>query len=90
MTDDPSDSSKIAGMAFGEALRRFANTKPEEVTQAANADMRDRAIEGLITAFEDAAQVDEDGTEFWNARTCKRSSNRPDGTISPTLSSAPK
>ena len=68
MTDKPSDSGKLASMAFGEALRRFANTKPAEVAQAANADMRDRVIERLIAAFEDSAQIDEDGTEFWNAR----------------------
>jgi DNA-damage-inducible protein D len=68
MTDKPSDSSKLAGMAFGEALRRFANTKPAEVVQAANAGMRDTAIDKLIGSFERSAKVDEDGTEFWNAR----------------------
>ena len=70
MTDKPSDSSKIAGMAFGEALCRFASAKPKEAVQAAPVGTRDGAgaIEKLIAVFEDAAQVDEDGTEFWNAR----------------------
>jgi DNA-damage-inducible protein D len=68
MSDKPVTSSKLAGMAFGEALRRFANTRPDEAAQAAHADMRDGAIEKLIAAFEEAGQVDEDGTEFWNAR----------------------
>lgn len=55
-------------MAFGEALTRFTNTKPGEVTAQSNATMRDGAIERLIAAFEEAAQTDENEVEFWTAR----------------------
>lgn len=55
-------------MAFGEALERLANTNPLEVTAATNSTMKDGAIERLIAQFEDAAEVDDDGTEFWTAR----------------------
>lgn len=67
MTDKP-DASKLAGMAFGEALQRLANTNPLEVTAITNASMKDGVIERLIAQFEDAAQVDDEGTEFWSAR----------------------
>lgn len=68
MNDKPIDTSKLAGMAFGEALERLANTNPLEVTAATNASMKDGAIERLIEQFEDAAEVDDDGTEYWTAR----------------------
>jgi len=61
-------TSKLAGMAFGEALERLANTNPLEVTASVNASMKDGAIERLIAAFEDAAQLDDEGIEFWTAR----------------------
>ena len=73
MTDKPSrDTAKLAGMAFGEALERLANTKPREVALVANASMKDGAIEKLIAAFEEAARRDDDGIEFWTARDLAR------------------
>ena len=71
MSDDR-NSGKLAGMAFGEALQRLANTNPLEVTVVANASMKDGAIERLIAAFEDAAETDENGVEFWRARVLQR------------------
>jgi DNA-damage-inducible protein D len=62
------DSSKLAGMAFDEALERLANTNPLEVTALQNETMKDGAIEQLIARFEDASHVDDDGVEFWTAR----------------------
>ena len=51
-----------------EALQRFAQTDPREVTILTNASMKDGEIERLIAAFEQAAHVDDDGTEYWLAR----------------------
>ena len=68
MTDDADHASKLADMAFGEALQRFAQTKPEEVTAITPLAASDETIEGLIAAFEAAAQVDDDGNEYWFAR----------------------
>lgn len=59
MTDDLK-SAKLAQMAFGEAL---SSTSAE-----ASRTTKDGPIERLIAAFEDAAHVDDDGTEFWSAR----------------------
>jgi DNA-damage-inducible protein D len=72
MTKKSTDSAKLAGMAFGEALERLTNTEPREVAMIANASMKDGAIERLIAAFEDAAQRDDEGNEFWTARTLAR------------------
>lgn len=72
MTSDPERTNKLAGMAFGEALERLANADPSELTALASEStpsLRDGAIERLINAFEDAAHVDDDGVEFWTART---------------------
>jgi DNA-damage-inducible protein D len=68
MAEKLPDSAKIAGVAFNEVLRRFGNTKPADDEPSGSQGVPDRAIERLIGAFEDAAQVDDDGTEFWNAR----------------------
>ena len=65
----PKDVNKLAGMAFEEALSRLAKTDPKEVAAVTNSKMPDTAIEALIGQFEDAAQVDDDGVEFWDART---------------------
>jgi DNA-damage-inducible protein D len=56
MTDDPEHSRKLAKAAFGEAMR------------PPRSDTSDATIEALIAAFEGAAQVDEEGEEFWLAR----------------------
>ena len=61
-------TDKLSGMDFGEAVQRFAQTDPQEVTILTNASMKDGEIERLIAAFEKAAHVDDDGTEYWLAR----------------------
>lgn len=71
MTDKP-DTNKLAGMAFGEALQRLANTNPLEVTAVTNATIKDGAIERLIDRFEDAARINDEGVEFWRARDLQR------------------
>ncbi|MBZ9772976.1 DNA damage-inducible protein D [Mesorhizobium sp. CO1-1-8] len=60
MSEDSDHSRKLAEIAFGEAFH------PQELT-ATNA-----TIEDLITAFEEAAQTDEQGNEFWYARDLQR------------------
>ncbi len=66
--DDPDHSRKLADMAFGEALQRFAQTKPQEVMAITPLAASDATIDGLISAFEAAAQTDDDGNEYWFAR----------------------
>lgn len=68
MSDKCLPSDKLAGMAFGEALERLANTDPKQAAAVTNELMKDGAIEKLIAKFEDAAEVDDEGTEFWTAR----------------------
>jgi DNA-damage-inducible protein D len=68
MSDDSDHSRKLADMAFGEALERFARTKPQELTAAALAAVSDETIESLIAAFEAAVQTDDDGRDYWFAR----------------------
>jgi hypothetical protein len=53
MTDETSKSGKVAEIAFKSAL----NPKPD-----------DSSIDHLITQFEEASQIDEDGVEYWFAR----------------------
>jgi hypothetical protein len=67
MSDKSND--KLSGMPFGEALQRFAQTDPQEVAKLTNASMNDGEIERLVAAFERAAQFDDDGIEYWYART---------------------
>ncbi|OFX11866.1 MAG: DNA damage-inducible protein D [Alphaproteobacteria bacterium RIFOXYD12_FULL_60_8] len=68
MTDKPHHSDKLSGMAFGEALERFTRTDPKELAIVTNATMKDGEIERLIAAFEAAARFDENGIEYWTAR----------------------
>src|SRR5665213_1438922 len=53
MTDETSNSGKMAEIAFKSAL----NVRPD-----------DNSIDHLITQFEEASQRDEDGVEYWFAR----------------------
>ena len=55
-------------MAFGEALERYAQTKPLEVSISPVLSASDDTIEGLISQFEAVGQVDDDGSEYWFAR----------------------
>jgi DNA-damage-inducible protein D len=68
MKNDRKDSSKLAGMAFEEALTRLAKTEPKEVAAVAGEGMPDNAIDVLIGQFEEAAEADDNGVEFWRAR----------------------
>jgi len=68
MSDESDHSRKLADMAFGEALQRFAQTKPEEVRAIAPLSASDDTIDGLISAFEATSQVDDEGNEYWFAR----------------------
>ena len=52
MNDDKPDSGRLANMAFESALGKIG----------------DGPIERLISSFENAAQTDDDGVEFWDAR----------------------
>jgi DNA-damage-inducible protein D len=60
-----------------EPLERFVKTDPDEIeTQMASKDIeivyekaRSEAISALVTALEAAKQIDEEGTEYWSART---------------------
>jgi DNA-damage-inducible protein D len=67
MAEKPRDSSKLAGVAFGEALGQMARTDHATAAET-NATMKDGAIEALIAKFEDAAQINDNGIEFWDAR----------------------
>lgn len=59
MTDDSEHSKKLARAAFDDAM---------PTPKGKTSDEADDTIEGLINAFEAAAQVDDDGNEFWLAR----------------------
>jgi DNA-damage-inducible protein D len=61
-------SELLAGIAFGEALRQVVTAKNQRTAVSTNETLRDGAIERLIAAFEEAAQVDDNGNEFWDAR----------------------
>ena len=60
------DPTKLAGMAFDEALKRMARTAPADTAMAANA--ADKAIDRLIDRFEEASHQDDAGVEYWDAR----------------------
>lgn len=68
MNDKRTPENRLDGMHFGEALERFTQTDPKEVAVVSTPAMADEEIENLISLFEDAAHVDEDGVEFWSAR----------------------
>ena len=62
------NSDKLAEIAFGEALQRITSPEQRKTAVRTNETLRDGAIERLIAAFEEAAQTDESGNEFWDAR----------------------
>lgn len=68
MTDEADKTRKLAEMAFGEALQRFVQTKPEEVTAITPLSASDETIEKLISQFQAISQVDDEGHEYWFAR----------------------
>lgn len=69
MTDDDSEHArKLADMAFGEALQRFARTTSEQNPAIAPSSTPEETIESLIAAFETASHLDDEAREFWFAR----------------------
>ena len=58
-SDDDQKLKKIADMAFKEALQTMASSS-------------DSDVDGLVATFEDASHVDEDGIEFWYARSVSK------------------
>lgn len=67
MTNDLNGSRKLADMAFGEALERYAKPTSDTVNKPVALPADDK-IERLIAEFEAAGQVDDDGQEYWFAR----------------------
>ena len=61
MSEEEERFEKLAKIAFGEAFR-----SPQPLTAS------NETIEGLISAFEEAVQADDDGNEFWYARDLQR------------------
>jgi DNA-damage-inducible protein D len=66
MERKPVAASKLAEIAFGEALERLG--EEGAIARSNEAPLKDGAIERLIAQFEDAANFDENGIEFWYAR----------------------
>lgn len=58
----------LAEIAWGEALEGMTPPEKQKVAAATNETIKDGTIEKLIAAFEEAAQVDDAGNEFWDAR----------------------
>lgn len=67
------DKPLMLEMPFNEALERFAGADPAETKASSDEDgtppiTAGRMMEDLMLAFENAAQHDEDGSEYWLAR----------------------
>lgn len=65
---DTQDPNKLAKIAFGDELRQFAEAGAQEAAVAKPPPPIDGTIDRLIVDFEDAAQTDDAGVEFWFAR----------------------
>ena len=72
MNDKRPETNKLSGMKFNEALQRFSKTSPVELAAVTNSSMKDVDIERLISAFESAAQFDDNKLEYWLARDLQR------------------
>jgi DNA-damage-inducible protein D len=59
---------ELAKRAFDEALQRVIKPDDQKAAVLTNETLKDGAIERLIAAFEEAAQIDDAGNEFWDAR----------------------
>ena len=66
------DTNKLASMAFDDALNRLAHTDPKELSDISKETIADSAIDKLVANFEDVAQLDDTGIEFWYARDLQR------------------
>src|SRR3984893_1460783 len=67
MADKPT-SEKLAQIAFGTAMRQIITPEKQKIAAKTNESLKDGVIEKLIAAFEEAAQIDDSGNEFWDAR----------------------
>ena len=65
---DKTSSQILAEIAFGEALQSLSTAEKQQRAVNTNETLKDGAIEKLIAAFEEAAQTDDSGNEFWDAR----------------------
>ncbi len=65
---EKTSSQLLAEIAFGEALQSLKTPEKQQQAAGTNAAMNDGTIEKLILAFEEAAQTDDSGNEFWDAR----------------------
>jgi len=68
MSDDPEHSRKLADVAFGEALQKYARGRPVAAPQPIPLRPAEDTIDKLIAAFEAAVQTDDAGNEYWFAR----------------------
>lgn len=69
MQDEKSPSQALlAEIAWGEALQNMTPPEKQKLATATNETINDSAIEKLIAAFEEAAQLDDGGNQFWDAR----------------------
>lgn len=69
MNDDSPDHAKnLASISFGDSLQQLAKGKAKEVGASGALSGGDESIERLISQFEEIAQVDDDGNQFWFAR----------------------
>ena len=64
MDEESARAKKLAGIAFGETLKSEAEVRKDS--------SRNSGIDLLIATFENASNVDDDGVEFWHARTLQR------------------
>jgi DNA-damage-inducible protein D len=67
MPDKPT-AHLLAEIAWDEALQKMTLPERQHAAAETNQTLRDGAIEKLIATFEDAAQTDDAGNEFWDAR----------------------
>lgn len=70
MSDQDHDSSKLSKAAFTNALETMSNA--DKVTAISEDSFNDGTVDGLISAFEGCAHVEEEGVEFWYARDLQR------------------
>jgi len=68
MSDEPERARKIADLAFNEALQKFSQDRPHTPPEPIPLRRAEETIEGLMAAFEAAAQLDDNGNEYWFGR----------------------
>jgi hypothetical protein len=68
MSDEPEHARKLADMAFGETLQKYAQEQSVAPPEAIPLRSPEDTIDRLIAAFEAAVQVDDSGNEYWFAR----------------------